>query len=168
MADRVSASITIGGRLPSTLIEDFITAITTECLSLEYDGERFDAAQLVSGEPLTLCANEVTSGEFDTLEAFCRAHKLAYARWYGCCVGAWGSGRAVYRGEVEPREGEDGVDEYDASDDDQILLGEQRARHLGSYAAIIEHFEAANFRVPLLEIVEPTASPQTAATAAPT
>ncbi len=167
MADRVSASIIIGGNIAAEHVVALVEAIQDEGLSLEYDGTDFEAHELVSGEPLMLCAHEVAWGTFNILEPFCRKHKLAYSRWYGAYAGAWGSGRVIYRGIVETREGEEGIDEYDASDDDQILLGEQLARHLGSYEAIIDHFERANFTVPPLEMVETRDSRQRDATAVP-
>jgi hypothetical protein len=122
---------------------------------------------LISGEALTLCAHEVPWGVFRDLELYCRNHHLAYSRWFGACSGAWGAGRSIYRGTHETREGEEGVDDYDASDDDQTLLGEQLARHLGSYEAILAHFDRANFTVPPIEIVDATDYAQTDATAVP-
>ena len=167
MADRVSAQITIGGSLPASAVPALIAAIKDEGLSTEYDGEPFDPSELVSGDPLTLCGHEVAWGTFRILEAFCRTHRLAYNRWYGACSGAWGSGRSIYRGAQELREGEAGVDDFDASDDDQTLMGEQLARHLGSYEAIIAHFERASFAVPPLEITGATDCARTDATAVP-
>ena len=167
MADRVSAQITIGGSLAASACAGLIAAIQDEGLSTEYDGEPFEPSELVSGYPLTLCGHEVAWGTFNALEAFCRTHRLAYSRWFGACSGAWGSGRSIYRGAQELREGEEGVDDYDASDDDQTLIGEQLARHLGSYQAIIAHFERASFAVPPLEITGATDCARTDATAVP-
>ena len=167
MADRVSAQITIGGTLPASALPELIAAIQDEGLSIEYDGEPFQTGEVASGEALTLCGHEVAWGTFRILEAFCRTHRLAYSRWYGACSGAWGSGRSIYRGVHETRDGEEGVDDYDASDDDQTLMGEQLARHLGSYEAIVAHFERASFAVPPLEITDATDCVRTDATAVP-
>lgn len=167
MADRVSAQITIGGIIAASALPALITAIQDEGLSTEYDGEPFEPGELVSGYALTLCAHEVAWGTFNVLEAFCRTHRLAYSRWFGACSGAWGSGRSIYRGAGETREGEEGVDDYDASDDDQTLMGEQLARHLGSFEAIVAHFERASFAVPPLEITGATDCARTDATAVP-
>ena len=167
MADRVSAQITIGGIIAASALPGLIAAIHDEGLSTEYDGEPFEPGELVSGYPLTLCAHEVAWGTFRILEAFCRTHRLAYSRWFGACSGAWGSGRSIYRGAQELREGEEGVDDYDASDDDQTLMGEQLARHLGSYEAIVAHFERASFAVPPLEITGATNCARTDATGVP-
>lgn len=75
-ADRVSASITIGGKLPTMMIEQLFDAINEEGLSLEYDGGPVTADEYASGEHLQLYVNEVAWGSFDTLEAFCRQHGL--------------------------------------------------------------------------------------------
>lgn len=167
MADRVTAQITIGGTLPASAVPALIEAIQAEGLSTQYDGTPFEPDELVNGEALTLCAYEVPWGVFRDLELFCRNHRLAYSRWFGACSGAWGAGRSIYRGTHETREGEEGVDDYDASDDDQTLLGEQLARHLGSYEAIMAHFERANFTVPPVEIVDATDYARTDAIAVP-
>ena len=167
MADRVSAQITIGGIIAASALPGLIAAIQDEGLSTEYDGEPFEPSELVSGYPLTLCGHEVAWGTFNALEAFCRTHRLAYSRWSGACSGAWGTGRSIYRGVQETREGEKGVDDYDASDDDQTLMGEQLARHLGSFEAIVAHFERASFAVPPIEITGATDCARTDATAVP-
>jgi hypothetical protein len=154
VADRCSASITIGGTLGAGHLPTLLTLIEREGLTTDYEDGTFDPDDLVSGEPLTLCGLEVSWGSFKELEPFCRAHKLAYSRWNGACAGVWGCGRSVYRGISEPREGGDAVDEYDVSEDDQILMGEQLARKLGTFEAVLAHFAAADFDVPPL-VIEP-------------
>jgi hypothetical protein len=154
MADRCSASITIGGILAAVHLPALLAIIKQEDLSIDYDEALFDPTDLVSGEQLTLCAHEVSWGIFKELEPFCRAHKLAYSRWNGACAGVWGCGRSVYRGIAEPGEGGDAVDDYDVSDDDQILMGEQLARKLGTFEAVLAHFAAADFDVPPI-VIEP-------------
>src|SRR3546814_18831398 len=74
MADRVSASIVIGGELAS---DDFITLcrlIVEDDLAIEWDGEPFAPGHRTDGEPLRLFAHEVTGGQFETLESWCIAH----------------------------------------------------------------------------------------------
>jgi hypothetical protein len=88
MSDRVPASITIGGQLPAALIEDLITAINEEGLSLEYDRGPIGADEIAGGEPLTLYANEVAWGCFHVLEDFCQEHQLPYRRWHGAYAGS--------------------------------------------------------------------------------
>ena len=98
MADRVSAQITLGGKLAGSAVPALIAAIEAEGVSTDYEGTQLEAADLFNGEPLTLCASEVAWGTFNVLEAFCRTHGLAYRRWFGACSGVWGAGRCIYRG----------------------------------------------------------------------
>jgi hypothetical protein len=60
MADRCSASITIGGKLAAADLPRLLTLISDEGLSTEFDGPKFELTELVSGEPLLLCAHEVS------------------------------------------------------------------------------------------------------------
>lgn len=166
MADRVSASITIGGKIRAELVEALVDAINEEGLSFEYDGGPITADEIAFGEPLELFATQVAWGAFDTLEDFCRAHDLPYSRWYEACAGAWGSGRSIYRGDANTSTCLL-VDEYDASEHGHILIDAATARTLGSYEAIIAYFATADFAVPSIEIIPTTALPQTDATAVP-
>lgn len=59
MADRVSASITIGGDLPRELLLDFAAIINDEGLSADWDGEDFTLSQLPEAGSLSLMAHEV-------------------------------------------------------------------------------------------------------------
>jgi hypothetical protein len=164
MADRCSASITIGGTLGDEHLPAFYAAIANEDLAIDFDEAAFTPEDLISGEPLTLCAHEVSWGIFKVLEPFCQTHKLPYTRWNGACSGVWGCGRSVYRGDIDGTEGPSKIHEYDVSEDDQILMGAGLARHLGSFEAILAHFDEADFSVPPLVIV-PEQSPQMATTA---
>lgn len=164
MADRCSASITIGGTLGAEHLPAFFAAIADEDLRVDFDEEAFTPEDLISGEPLTLCAHEVSWGTFNVLEPFCQTHKLPYKRWNGACGGVWGCGRSVYRGDNDATGGAAKTHEYDVSEDDQILLGAGLAHHLGSFEAILAHLGEADFSVPPLVIV-PEQSPQMATTA---
>lgn len=155
MADRCSASIVIGGSLPAEHLDELIALIKDEGLSVDYDGPEIEPGDIVSGEALMLCAHEVSWGTFNILEPFCRAHSLVYSRWNGACSGVWGCGRSVYRGDAATPEAGPTIDEYDVSEDDQILMGEQLARSLGSFEAILGHFAHADFNVPPL-VIAPT------------
>lgn len=98
MADRVSASIVIGGKVSA---DDFITLcrlIAEEDLSVEWDGEPFTPGHRIDGEPLSLFAHQVTGGQFDTLESWCIAHALPFVRWCGGYTGAWLPERLVFTG----------------------------------------------------------------------
>lgn len=145
MADRVSASITIGGALPSVLLPDFITLIEQQGLSTEWDGEPFTASDLAGNAALDLMAHEVAWGRFEELEAFCVNNALPFSRWSGAYPCQWGAERVVFTGSGEPRS-------YAADEDDYILIGRCTAERLGNFAAIVAHFDAADFAVPPLVI----------------
>lgn len=145
MADRVSASITIGGALPSALLPDFIALIEQQRLSTEWDGEPFTASDLAGNAALELMAHEVAWGRFEELEAFCVKNALSFSRWSGAYPGQWGAERVVFTGSGEPRS-------YAADEDDYILIGRCTAERLGNFAAIVAHFDAADFAVPPLVI----------------
>jgi len=145
MADRVSVSITIGGDLAASDRDRFVAIIADEGLSVEWDGPNFDVAQLREDGALTLCAHEVAWGRLDDLEAFCVEQRLPFARWSGGCPGAFDPERAVFNGSGEPRC-------FGASEDDEVMIGRQTAAALGSFAAIIANFDAADFVVPPLRL----------------
>lgn len=146
MADRVSASITIGGTLPAALLPELLDLIAFEGLSTEWDGEPFDAAELPTDEPLRLMAHEVAWGRFEQLEAFCAEHGLPFARWSGAYAGQWGAERTVFTGSGEPYG-------YAADEDDYILIGRCTVERLGSIEAVRAHFDAADFAIPPLSII---------------
>ena len=145
MADRVSASIAIGGSLRAALLPDFAATIQREGLSTEWDGEPFALDDIQEDAPLSLMAHEVAWGRFEPLEAFCIANGLPFARWSGGYPGQWGAERLVFTGSGEPIS-------YAADEDDYILMGRCTAERLGSYAAILAHFDAADFVIPPLVI----------------
>jgi len=143
MADRVSASIIIGGNLPAALLLDLVRLIGDEGLSTDWDGSDFAASDLPGDGPLRLMAHEVAWGRFDGLEAFCVANGLPFARWAGAYSGQWGAERVVFTGSGESQS-------YVADEEDFILIGRETVERLGSFAAIIAHFNAADFEVPPL------------------
>jgi hypothetical protein len=145
MADRVSASITIGGTLPSTLLPEFIALIEEQGLSTEWDGEAFTVRDLPESAALHLMAHEVAWGRFKALEAFCVKNALPFSRWSGAYPSQWGAERVVFSGSGE-------LQSYAADEDDYILIGRCTAERLGSFAAIVAHFDAADFAVPPLVI----------------
>lgn len=145
MADRVSTSITIGGTLPSTLVPEFIALIEQEGLSTEWDGDPFTVRDLPEGAALDLMVHEVAWGRFEALEAFCVKNALPFSRWSGAYPSQWGAERVVFFGGGDPVS-------YAADEDDYILIGRCTAERLGSFAAIVAHFDAADFAVPPLVI----------------
>ena len=143
MADRVSASITIGGTLPRSLLPDLAALVQAEGLSTEWDSETFTLSMFREGAPLELMAHEVAWGWFERLESWCVQHGLPFARWSGGYSGQWGAERAVFTGAGE-------VQCYAADEDDYLLIGRCTAARLGSYEAILAHFAAGDFAVPPL------------------
>ncbi|SLJ91311.1 hypothetical protein [Novosphingobium mathurense] len=146
MADRVSVSITIGGRLPASLLDELSLVIESERVGIDWEGTAFDPATLPVDEPLRLMAHEVAWGRFEDLEAFCVENGLAFARWSGGYPGQWGAERCVFTGSGEPTC-------YAADEDDDVVIGRSTAERLGSYAAIIAHFEVADFTIPPFVVV---------------
>ena len=141
MADRVSATITIGGSVSAELLLDLAAVIIGEGLSTEWDGEEFTVAQLVPDSALMLMAHEVAWGRFEDLEAFCASEHLPYVRWSGAYAGQWGAERVVFAGSGEPAS-------FVADDDDHVLIDRDTIERLGSIGAVLAHFDAADFVVP--------------------
>ncbi|TGX49044.1 hypothetical protein E5A73_19545 [Sphingomonas gei] len=145
MADRVSASITIGGSLSRSSYAELVEHIREEGLATEWDGEPFDAHHRVVGAPLNLYAHEVAGGCFDDLESWCAQNRLPFARWSGGYAGQWGPERVVFRGEGTSTS-------YTATEDDEIVVAREKIEQLGSLEAVLAHFDAADFAVPPLAV----------------
>lgn len=143
MADRVSASISIGGALPRAALPDFIAAIIDEGLSTEWDGEEFSPAHLPTNEPLHLMAHEVAWGRFEGLEAQCIALALPFARWSGAYPGQWSAERVVFSGTGDRVS-------YACDEEDRVTINRDTVERLGGIAAIRAYFAAADFAVPPL------------------
>jgi hypothetical protein len=146
MADRVSASITIGGVLDVAAYHELAIVIAEEGLSTEWDSATFAPDHRTEDEPLRLYAHEVPWGRFERLELYCANAGLPFARWSGGYGGEWGAERVVFTGSGESAS-------YAATEDDEVMMGRQTANALGSCAAIIAHFDAADFVVPPLVVV---------------
>jgi hypothetical protein len=145
MADRVPATISIGGTLRHAALAEFLEIVADEGLATEWDGEPFALSELPKDGPLMLVAGEVAWGQFGRLETFCRREGLAYARWSGARPGSFDAQRCVFTGEGEARR-------FAADEDDVIVINRYTMLLLGSYEAILAHFEAAEFRIPPLVI----------------
>ena len=145
MADRVSASIEIGGTLTSTTYLELAQIIADEGLSIEWDGEPFAPAHRTAGEPLQLYAHEVPWGRFEALEAWCVAHALPFARWAGGYGREWTAERVVFTGNGEPTS-------YTADENDRIMIERHTVERLGSVEAITAYFDAADASVPALVV----------------
>lgn len=145
MADRVPASIELGGVVDAAAFAEIVETIQGEALLVEWDGEAFAPHHRIDGEPLRLYALEVAWGRFDRLEALCMAQGLPFARWSGGYPGAWGAERLVFTGAGEPHS-------YAACEEDEVYISRYVAEKLGSFDAVIAYFDAADFRVPALVI----------------
>ena len=145
MADRVSASIQIGGALTAATFAELASIIADEGLSTEWDGETFEPEHRSIGEPLHLYAHEVAWGRFEALETWCVVQKLPFARWSGGYGGQWGPERVVFTGKGEPTS-------YAADEDDQIVIVRDTIERLGSVEVILAYFDAADMPVPPLVV----------------
>ena len=149
MADRVSASIILGGTISPAHFTELVGLVADEGLSTEWDGMPFGPDQVTPGEPLQLYAHEVPWGRFEQLEAWCVVHGVPFARWAGSYAGEWTAERVVFTGLGEPRS-------YTADEDDRILIDRGMVEQLGSVEAILAHFDAADAAVPLLVVADET------------
>ena len=141
MADRVSASISIGGSLDRDKLLDLAAIVNAEGLSTDWDGEDITLSQLPSDAALTLMAHEVAWGRFDALEEFCVAEGLPFARWSGFYAGQWGAERVVFVGVREPAS-------YVTDEEDRVLLDRPTVDRLATIEGIRDYFAAADFSVP--------------------
>lgn len=145
MANRVSASIEIGGTVSSEDFAALAGIIANEALSLEWDGEPFEADQHVEGQPLRLFAHEVAWGRFDPLEARCRELGLAFVRWSGGYDRQWGPCRVAFTGKGD-------TNVYPVDEDDVAVITRERLEAFGTIEAAMAWFDAADFAVPPLVV----------------
>jgi hypothetical protein len=122
MADRVSASITIGGIVSAAQFAAITDMILWNDLRTEWDGPKFTPDQIVENEPLALHAHETPWGMFDDLEQYCCDHQIAYTRWSGGSAGNFGPERIVYDGKHGPLN-------YDVDDDDHVVVHAHTIQH---------------------------------------
>jgi hypothetical protein len=146
MADRVSASITIGGVVSCDQYQALCALISDEALYVEWDGDLFTPDARVEGEPLAVCAHDVSWGSFNALEQFCCNQGIPYHRWSGACPGSFGAERIIF-------DGKRGLFNYDADEDDRIMLTAETIEQLGSMRAIRAYLKPATFVVPPLAIM---------------
>lgn len=147
MADRVSASITLGGALPRARLEDLVSITCAEGLSTQWDGPEFRATDIPAGEPLTLMAHQVPWGRFEELEAFCVEHGLRFSRWCEAYPGGWDGERMVFDGSGEPRS-------YRVTESDTVVVTLYEIRTMGAMDAVEAHFASAEVTIPPLTIGE--------------
>jgi hypothetical protein len=143
MADRVSASIVIGGTLSVAAYVELAALIADEGLSIEWDGERFAPEHRTVGQPLSLYAHEVAWGIFQALETWCAENRVSFARWCGGYGSEWGPQRTISRADGRQAT-------FAVTEDDEVVIGLADIEKLGSMAAIRAYFAEADFVVPPL------------------
>lgn len=155
MANRVPASILIGGDISTAVFAELLHIIAFEGLSPEWGGEPFDAESRVVGEPLALFDESCAWGKIDNLEAFCVEHGLAFVRWSGSYPGEWSPERLIFRGNGA-------VDSYFVDESDRVLIDRRLLSDLGSVEAALAYFDAAEYQVPPLVVEgDPQPAPRT-------
>ncbi|MET3436023.1 hypothetical protein [Sphingomonas sp. 1185] len=147
MADRVFVKITIGGALPRSRLQDLLTVVANEGLSLDHDDEELSIEDHVANEPLTLMAHEVAWGRFDQLESFCQKLGLAFVRSSGGYAGSFGPVRVVFAGWGQPVS-------YLITEEDELVFDLAALRKLGSMEAIEAQAGEAAFEPGPLVIVD--------------
>jgi hypothetical protein len=145
MADRVSASIKLGGAVTASQFEQLAVQIAAYDLRLEWDGEPFMPAALPVGEPLHLFAHDVPWGCFEEIEQFCCDHGIAYRRWSGSCPGSFGAQRIVFDGKTGPLN-------FAVDEDDHLVLHAQTINGLGSMRAIRRYIGEAEIELAAFEV----------------
>ena len=145
MADRVSASIVIGGRVTPAQFEQLCPLIAHNDLRFDWNGEPFAPDQVPAGEPLRLCAHETPWGMFDDLEQYCCNECIPYLRWSGSCPGSFGAERIVFDGKSGPLN-------FSVDEDDHLVLHAQTIAQLGSMRAIRRYIAEAEIEVAPFEI----------------
>ena len=145
MADRVSISFKLGGQLTPEAWLALAAVITSEGLSIEWDGPAFEPAHRTVGEPLELFANEVAWGKVEPLETFCQDHGLPYRFWAGGFFAEWSAERIVFRGEGTP-------DSFIVDESDRVLIDRHEIVRRGSVEGVLAYFDEAEFTVPPLAV----------------
>lgn len=146
MADRVSVSITIGGKLPAALLDELIGKANNHGLSLEWAGEPLAADDLQPGEPLTLHAHEVSNGQVDEVEDFCCAHDLPFVRWSGGAPGAFPAEIVVWQGVGDRRV-------FTADEHEKVVLTTDEAAEIVTLDDLREHFTTGGYLPPAFEVI---------------
>ena len=88
MSERYPAEITIGGKMPTGLLDHFLGELRSAGVRVGgYDGDPFDAKTvdelrqvLDEGEHLVLADAEASYGQFEDLEEFCVQHGIPFDR----------------------------------------------------------------------------------------
>ena len=146
MGDRAPVHITIGGALRRDLLADLAACAEEYDLRTEWDGEPFDPAALVAGEPLELYGTELNGGQIPEIDAFCIAHGLPFRRWSGGCLGA-------YLPEIVLFDGSGPLRDYTASEDEWVLFPPSWIRSFTRLRDLKREIGRAELTIPAFEIV---------------
>lgn len=152
MADRVSASIALGGQITSEQFAVLCPLIALGDLRLDWDGELFAPEQRPENGPLCLFAHDVPWGNFDALEQYCSDKHIAYVRWSGSCPGSFGAERIVY-------DGTSGPFNFSVDEDDRLVLHVETITRLGSIRAIRRYIAEAEIDLPPFAVADGDAPP---------
>ena len=152
MADRVSASIALGGQITPEQFAVLCPLIALNDLRLDWDGEPFAPEQLPESGPLCLFAHDVPWGNFDALEQYCCDERIAYLRWSGSCPGSFGAERIVY-------DGKSGPFNFSVDEDDRLVLHVETITRLGSMRAIRRYITEAEIDLPPFAVADGGAPP---------
>ena len=115
MADRVSASIVIGGSLSASAYTELVAQISDEGLSTEWEGKAFAPEHRAVGRPLSLYAHEIAWARFGELESCCVERLVPFAGCSGGYSGQWGPERVVHQGDRTPTS-------YATTEDDIVVI----------------------------------------------
>lgn len=146
MADRASASITIGGAIKQSCISALIAAVDLDGGRADWEGEVPDETSVRQGDRLEAYACELPGGIFQETESFCEEHGLPFVRVSGSCAGAFGPERVVFTGTGPSVQ-------YDLTECGEVALTRCGMRALTSIKAAEAWFASAEFTPPPLTIV---------------
>lgn len=156
MADRVDATITIGGPVPADRLEELLDVIESERLGRDWDEHFRSRGELLEylqdgATGVAFYRREVAGGEFDELAGFCVEVGLTYVLTYDGYGCEWGPARRIRR----PGDAGDGVTCSLNADGGTpcVTADDIRFGGLGDVEAIIEHLRLfADPHVPPFEI----------------
>lgn len=149
MSDRVSAGISIGGTVTRDQWAALLKLIEAEDLRTEWDGPAFTASTPLESGALHLFAHEVPWGRFEALEQYACNEGVAYRRWSGGYPGSFGPEIIVF-----DSNGKNGPLNYDADEDERVILHPETIERLGSVRAIRAYLKPTAFEPPPLVISE--------------
>lgn len=139
MGEYIGASIQFGGKLKAEHVDELIDLLNDKGLTVDFD-------ESTGPDRTNLGENfgdwQINYGNLDELQAFGREHGLHYRYWFDDGP-EWTEATERYF----PDTGE----QLEIVGDDSIRLSQ--VKELGSYAAIINHFEKVKADLPTLEII---------------